>query len=69
MNVGPGGKQPKMRDTVWGGAVQRLVDDDGVPKGMRIVLQERGVDTTKMKAKDMRDLLRHFLTLMDKKIY
>ena len=60
MNVGPGGKQPKMRDTVWGGAVQRLVDDDGVPKGMRIVLQERGVDTTKMKAKDMRDLLKTF---------
>ena len=60
MNVGPGGKQPKVRDTVWGGAVQRLVDNDGVPKGMRIVLQERGVDTTKMKAKDMRDLLKTF---------
>ena len=27
MNVGPGGKQPKMRDTVCGGAVQKLVDE------------------------------------------
>ena len=25
MNVGPGGKQPRMRDTVWGGAVQKMV--------------------------------------------
>ena len=31
-----------------------------VPKGMRIVLQERGVDTTKMKAKDMRNFLKTF---------
>ena len=29
MNVGPGGKQPKMRDTVCGGAVQKLVDECG----------------------------------------
>ena len=54
MNVGPGGKQLRMRDTTWGGAVQKLVDEDGTPKGMRAVLQERGVDITGMKAKDMR---------------
>ena len=60
MNVGPGGKQPKMRDTVWGGKVQKMVDDEDVPKGMRTVLQERGVDTTGMKAKDMRDILKTF---------
>ena len=53
MNVGPRGKQPKMRDTVWGGKVQKMVDDEDVPKDMRTVLQERGVDTTGMKAKDM----------------
>ena len=60
MNVGPGGKQPIMRDTVWGGQVQRLVDDDGIPKGMKNVLQERGVDISGMKCKDMRDLLKTF---------
>ena len=65
MNIGPGGKQPTMRDTVWGGAVQRLVDDEAIPKGMRAVLEERGVDTTGMIAKDMRDLLK---TLMDKRL-
>ena len=60
MNVGPGGKQPKMRDTVWGGQIQKLVDDEGIPKGMKIVLQERGVDTTGMNCKDMRELLKTF---------
>ena len=34
--------------------VQRLVGNDGIPKGMRIVLQEKRVNMTKMKAKDMR---------------
>ena len=43
-------KQPKIWDTVWGGIVQKLVDEDGVPKGMRAVLNERGVDTTRMQA-------------------
>ncbi len=46
MNVGPGGKQPVMKDT---GKVQRLVNDSGIPKGMKLVLQERGVDTFAMK--------------------
>ena len=54
MNIGPGGKQPKMRDTQWAGGVQKLVDEHGVPKGMKTVLEERGVDTTRMKADDMR---------------
>ena len=44
MNVGPGGKQPKMRDTQWAGGVQKLVYEHGVPKGMKTVLEERGVD-------------------------
>ena len=57
-----------MWDTVWGGQVQRLVDDEGVPKWMKIVLQERGVDITGMKCKDMRDLLKTFPDL-DKQLY
>ena len=35
MNVRPGWAQPSLRDTSWGGRIQTLVDDNGVPKGMR----------------------------------
>ena len=56
MNVHPGGKQPRMRDTVWVGRVQKLVDDKGVPKGMKI-LEEHGINTSRMKADDMRTVL------------
>lgn len=43
MNVKPGGAQPPLHDTVWNGRVQKLVDRRGVPKGMKQVLEERGV--------------------------
>ena len=45
MNVGSGGRQPVMRDTIWNGTVQSMVLPDGRPKGMKIVLEERGIDT------------------------
>ena len=57
MNVGPGGAQPRMRDTVWNGKVQKMVLSNGQPKGMRLILQERGINTTGMKAADMRIVL------------
>ena len=57
MNVGPGGKQSRPRDTVWQGKTQRLILPDGQPKGMKIVLEERGVDTTGWYAKQMREEL------------
>ena len=60
MNVHPGGKQPVMRDTVWEGLVQKLVGEDGVPKGMKVIQEERGVNTKGMKAKDMRELLKTY---------
>jgi len=41
-NVGSGGKQPLMRDTMFNGQVQRIVDSNGIPEGMKLVLQERG---------------------------
>jgi hypothetical protein len=49
MNVGPGGKQPKMRDTVFNGQIQTMnFPDDysneslrGKPKGMKQILHER----------------------------
>ena len=54
MNASPGGKQPCMRDTMWGGRVQKLVDDNGTPKGMKQILEEHRINTASMKADDMR---------------
>jgi hypothetical protein len=51
MNLKSGGKQPVMRDTIYNGRVQQMVFSSdypdeklsGKPKGMRIILQERGL--------------------------
>ena len=47
MNVNPRGKQPRMHDTVWSGRPQQLVNL-GIPKGMKKVLEERGINTQQM---------------------
>ena len=57
MNVESGGVQPKMHDTMWNGRVQKMVLPDGLPKGMKLVLEERGINTQRIKAKDMRLVL------------
>ena len=60
MNISSGEKQPQMRNTIWGGAIQWMVDDNGVPKGINLVLEERGVDTSDIRPKEMRELLKTF---------
>ncbi len=60
MNVRDGGKQPFLRDTVWQGNVQRLVTSAGIQKGMKTVLEERGVNTSGMNAQKMREELQQF---------
>lgn len=58
MNLKPGGGQPIMRDTFFNGNVQHMVfpndypDDKlcGKPKGMKIILQERGLWQPELKA-------------------
>ena len=57
MNVYPGGKQPALRDVLWEGSVQKMTLPDGTPKGMKMVLQERGVDVKGMNAAKMREKL------------
>lgn len=59
MNVGPGGKQPRMRDTVWRGKPQKLCFNIGVPKGMKIILEERGINTNTLHKEDMQMILRN----------
>ena len=46
--VGLGGKQPPMRDTMYQGKEQKLVTGEGVPKGLRMVLTERGINVSNM---------------------
>jgi hypothetical protein len=58
MNLNPGGKQPVMRNTIYNGKVQQMVLSNdypdeklhGKPKGMRIILQERGLWRPNLKA-------------------
>ena len=57
MNVRPGGAQAKLHDTVWNGRGQKMVFSDGTPKGMKRVLEERGVNTKGMKAEKIREVL------------
>ena len=59
MNVNPGGKQPVMRDTMWAGKVQKMVFNLGIPKGMKAVLEERGINTQTLKGEQMRTILRN----------
>lgn len=40
MNVNPGGKQRVMRDGFWDGNVQKMNYAIGIPKGLRVVLEE-----------------------------
>ena len=42
---------------MWNGRPQKMVLGDGRPKGMKLVLQERGINTDHMKAVDMRLIL------------
>ena len=58
MNVNPGGKQRVMRDEWWNGQPQRMNYAVGVLKGMRVVLEERGISTHLMNADQMREVLR-----------
>ena len=60
MNVRPGGKQPIMRNTVFNGVEQTMILPDGRPKGLKLVLQERGIDVTGMNTDKMREELAKF---------
>lgn len=42
-----------MRDTVWNGQVQKLNFALGIPKGLKIVLEERGINTRTLNRSEM----------------
>lgn len=66
MNVGPGGKPRIIGDGFWDGKSQSM-NRNGVPKGLRIVLEERGINTRGMNAEQMREILGTILTLSMKR--
>ena len=66
MNVKPGGMQKIMRDTSWNGRIQKMYFMQGgrkVAKGMKLVLEERGILTDGMNADMMRATPRWLTTL------
>ena len=67
INVNPGRKQPQMRSTQWNGEEQLIALPDSKPKGMRLVLQERGIDTFGMNSEDMREALSTFTDFQNPK--
>lgn len=67
MNVRPGGKQPVMRDTIWNDCVQKMSLPDGTPKGLKRVMQERGVDCSGLNADKMREILSKHKDFMEQK--
>ena len=60
MNVNPGGKQRAMRDGWWGGKPQSMNYALGIPKGLRVIVEERGVNTKGMNSNKMREVLGSF---------
>ena len=44
MNVCPGGKQLCLRDAVWAGRIQRMVDNNGIPREMKAVLEGHAIN-------------------------
>ena len=57
MNVNPGGKQRVMHDGWWNGKPQPMNYAIGVAKGLRVVLEERGVNTQGMNGDKMKEIL------------
>ena len=68
MNVKPGGAQALMHDTTWGGVHQSMVYDDGTAKGMKVVLEEQGINTDSIVADDMRLVLGNHHDFKEEKI-
>ena len=58
MNIRPGIKQPVMRSTEFNGIQQIMVLPDGSPKGLKMVLQERGIDIRSMNADKTRGTIK-----------
>ena len=57
MNVLDGGKQSFLRNTIWDGKEQKMVIDEGLQKGLKRVLEERGINVKGMQKADLIKIL------------
>ena len=57
VNMKPGGKQRVMRDGIRDGKPQAVNFAIGIPNGLHVILQERGINTYGMNADQMREIL------------
>jgi transposase len=62
MNVGSGGKQPLMRDGWYidkktGQRVVQAMHNDGVAKGLKMVLTERGIDVSNKNQEELTEIM------------
>ena len=53
LNVNDGGKQRVLRDTFWNGSIQKMVNEEGRPKGLKTILKERNLHKREMKKEEM----------------
>jgi len=67
MNVNPGGKQRVMHDGCWNSEVFKINFAIGLPKGLRVILQECGDDITNMNANQMREVPKQHPDFRDEK--
>ena len=56
MNINPGGKQPVMHDTIWARRPQQPTFAIGIPKGLRCVLEERGINRSTLTGPQMKKI-------------
>ncbi len=66
MNLKPGGQQPRMCDTIWQGRALGLVYRDGTPKGLAVILRERGIDTRVKLLCDLKAVIARLSSRKDK---
>ena len=57
INVSSGGIGSKMRNTIFDGRIQQMVTENGIAKRLKMVLEDRNVDISKMNKKKMIKLL------------
>ena len=72
INIKPGGKQQIMRDTMWDGRIWKMYFTDStgrkIAKGIKMVLEERGVSTEGKGGDWMRKRLAEFDDFMNEKV-
>ena len=72
INIKPGGKQRIMRDTMWDGRIWKMYFTDStgrkIAKGIKMVLEERGVSTEGKGGDWMRKRLAEFDDFMNEKV-